>query len=63
MSVPQIIHADQLTKDWPRVEIVDAAGRGWMLVRPYALGNVITRVRLAWGVFTGKYDALMWFKQ
>lgn len=33
---------------------------GWVPVRPLGLASVTNRVRLAWGVFTGRYDALQW---
>lgn len=34
----------------------------WRAARPYNLGGfkLIWRLKLAWGVFTGKFDALKW---
>lgn len=31
--------------------------------RPYAFGPLRTRIRIAWGVFTARYDAVAWHKQ
>ena len=32
----------------------------WRPARPYAISSLIKRFSLAWGVFTGRYDALDW---
>ena len=32
----------------------------WVPARPYGLFSLKNRVKLAWGVFTGKYDAVTW---
>ena len=40
---------------------VDAEIDGrWIKARPIGYSPISTRIRLAWGVFTGKYDALKW---
>ena len=35
-------------------------GKKWVPARPLGLFSLRNRLRLAWGVFTGKYDALQW---
>lgn len=64
MKMPQLIKADHLTQDWPSTT-VDAGddSQFWVLARPLAIGNFMTRLKLAVGVFTGKYDALKWHQQ
>ena len=32
----------------------------WVPARPLGLDCIRYRLRLAWGVFTGKYDAVKW---
>lgn len=32
----------------------------WVPARPYPTGNTLERIKHAWGVLTGKYDALDW---
>lgn len=34
--------------------------QGWKLARPLGMGGLRRRFKLAYGVFTGKYDALKW---
>jgi len=71
MITPQLITADSLAKnDWEQTEVyteklskADTKGRYWVLARPYSIGGIPKRIRLAWGVFTGKYDALKWIEQ
>lgn len=64
MKVPQLIHADDLADDWPQAGLemgpcISSSVR-YVLARPIALGGFITRMRLAWKVFTGAFDALKW---
>ena len=35
-------------------------GPRWIPYRPYTPWKFVTRLRLAWGVFVGRYDALDW---
>ena len=70
MKAPQLITADALAKGWPQAEVkttelshAKTSGRYYALARPLALGGLLTRLRLAWGVMTGKYDALRWIEQ
>lgn len=64
MKMPQLIKADFLRQEWPSTT-ADAGNGGqfWVLARPLAVGNLLTRLKLAIGVFTGKYDALKWYQQ
>ena len=70
MKAPQLITADSLLKEWPQAGVrtkemsrAKTSGKYWVLARPIALGGLVTRLRLAWGVLTGKYDALRWIEQ
>lgn len=60
MRGTSLIGADEL-KSWPASAEV-ARGR-WALARPLGMGGFWHRLRLAWGVFTGRYDALRWERQ
>jgi hypothetical protein len=69
MPVPQLISADSLARDWPMKKVrtkemshAKTSGWYWVLARPMAIGGLLTRARLAWGVFTGRYDALRWIE-
>jgi len=77
-QAPQIILARDLADrefPWPLVKLApktDSVGlttftfsdqETWFPARPLSLGGFLTRVRLAWGVFTGRYDALRWDNQ
>lgn len=70
MGAPQLITADKLTKNWPQAEVTTrelshakTSGRYWVLARPSSTGGLFARIRLGWGVLTGKYDALRWIGQ
>lgn len=62
-QAPQIIHADDLRDDWAMTTQLDGCCEIWTPARPLSCGSFFTRVKLAWGVFVGEYDALKWFKQ
>ena len=32
----------------------------WVPARPLGLGTIVSRLKLAWMVFTGKADAVVW---
>lgn len=57
-GAPNLFLADQL-RDWGVATEID--GR-WVAARPlgYQGWMPLHRLRLAWGVFTGRYDALRW---
>ncbi len=62
MNSPSIYVADRL-RDWPAAtELKD--GR-WVYARPLGFQGFCLRRRwqLAWGVFTGRFDALRWIEQ
>lgn len=54
-----IYNADSLRKDWPQAWLKD--GR-WVLARPLS-GPFVWRLKAAWGVLVGRYDALKWTDQ
>lgn len=60
MRIPIIFYADDVKK-WCHTAERESDGR-WVLARPYALGGlfIIHRIKMAWGVFTGNYDVLIW---
>lgn len=64
---PQVILADRLATGWPSTELKAASTESircfWALARPMSMGGLGQRIRLAWGVFTGRYDALQWVQQ
>ena len=35
----------------------------WVQARPLRCAPILLRIRAAWGVFTGRYDALEWTGQ
>ena len=62
IDVRRLSSMDMLRNNWPLIEFtLPLSGiKYWALARPegyYSLGN---RIKLAYGVFTGKYDALKW---
>ena len=59
MRIPNIKYADDI-KQWDCTTERD--GGKWVCARPYCVGGirVLRRLKLAWYVFTGKYDALAW---
>ena len=42
--------------NWELTNINDS----WVPARPLGAGGLVNRLRLAWLVFTGKVDALLW---
>jgi hypothetical protein len=78
-QTPQIILARDLADridPWPETSYVPEKdennnnnnvaltfSENWFPVRPKPKGGFFTRLELAWGVFTGKYDALKWDNQ
>lgn len=64
-QVPQLIKADHLTQSHPQVKmrVREVYGDVWVLARPMSMGNILTRIKLAWLVFTGECDALKWYRQ
>jgi hypothetical protein len=48
------------TKDGPEALMPDGT---WQLARPYGYFSFLTRLSLAWKVFTGNADVLIWPNQ
>lgn len=46
----------EITHRSPRAYINDK----WVPSRPMGLFSIVSRIKLAWSVFTGKADALVW---
>lgn len=61
MRLANIYHADELTKWECQAEI----GGQWVAARPLGLSglNLISRIKLSWQVFIGKYDVVKWHQQ
>jgi len=57
MRIPGVIHAERLVRDWPQAGLPD--GR-WVMARPLPFYSLTERWRVAWMVFTGRADALIW---
>ena len=60
MRTPQIFTASEIA-NWHVSEEVEAGK--WRPARPcpfWGFRHSLTRIRIAWYVFTGKYDALNW---
>lgn len=57
---PQVINADFFKYSQVSAGILVNGKLKWVPARPLSGGGLITRVRLAWKVFTGEYDALKW---
>ena len=47
-------------KDWGAITMCD--GGSWVLARPlnYKYDSLFYKLKLAWGVVTGKYDVVEW---
>lgn len=58
-DAPAIIHAEELRK-WP---VLKEWNGTWTACRPVSGGGLRDRFRYAWLVFTGRADALVWFRQ
>ena len=62
MRTPELHHADEICFG-PETTIRKHPHNVRVLVRPLSASglNFRQRLRMAWGVFTGNYDALSWF--
>lgn len=63
IRTPELYHADQLGFG-PTTTIDKHPHNIHVLVRPLSMSgiNMLQRLRMAWGVFTGKYDAVRWIE-
>ena len=60
-EVLMIYNADNLSRNWDcETQLSDGA---WVLARPMRCASLWVRLRVAWGVFIGRYDALSWTGQ
>lgn len=59
---PTLHNADVLIRDDVDVRCGLPNGR-WVAARPLGAPTLVQRFKLAWGVFTGRYDALEWTGQ
>jgi hypothetical protein len=60
---PFLHHVELIGNLNNEVFIGDEGSRSWMKARPECPNGcfgIVHRIKLAWGVFTGKYDALLW---
>jgi hypothetical protein len=55
-KAPSLITINNFRKDAPRALI----NNKWVFSRPLGFYGLRSRLRLACGVFTGKYDAFKW---
>lgn len=60
MRTPNLISADDLAKWDCHAEIEDGK---WVAARPLSYIGFLRRLKLAWRVFKGDYDALKWSGQ
>jgi hypothetical protein len=59
MKIPQVVHADDLVKEWP----FHGKNGEWFMARPLPMYTIFERWKCAWLVFTGQADALLWRNQ
>jgi len=62
MRTPLLYKANEI-KHWESYRVVNFNNKNiWIPARPYSICgiNLVQRIMNAWGVFTGKYDALDW---
>ena len=63
---PNLVNAYDLyaQEQWPLKNLlIDSGGHYWEPARPIAMPNLLERLALAWGVFVGRYDAIVWLGQ
>lgn len=58
MRIPNLINVEYINHE--NTVFIDG---WWVRARPESLYRWTKRFTLAWGVFVGKYDALVWYKQ
>ena len=59
-QVPQVIYSDYFSYNAISTGILVNGKLKWVPARPYSYGGLFTRIKIAWKVFTGEYDALKW---
>ena len=63
LPYPGLHHVEDLEKHDCLAEVAVDGNKRWVAARPLGWPSLKSRVCLAWGVFTGKYDALKWEQQ
>lgn len=58
-QVPDVYTADYISKE-SRSTLSEYSSGKWTPARPLSIGGLWIRIKLAFGVFTGRYDALDW---
>lgn len=58
-KAPSLIHADEISSVRSGSSLVFINGK-WVHARPIGHFSLANRIQLAWMVFTGKADALVW---
>lgn len=59
-QTPQLYTPESLDKWDVSVNIGETIKGNWVKARPLSINSLSKRIKLSWGVFTGKYDALHW---
>lgn len=58
---PCIINATQLATDWNcQAQIIQGDKKVWVPARPLGYDSLASRLKLAYMVFRGRADALVW---
>ncbi len=60
MQVPTLYKVSQVTGNQLTQTTTKCVDGSWIPVRPMSIGGVLKRLKLAWFVFIGRYDALDW---
>jgi hypothetical protein len=59
-QTPQLFQADDIRDSETQTQITRQGASCWTASRPLSLPSLRTRLSLAWKVFTGQADALVW---
>lgn len=59
-KAPNLWSLEWLIEQRHRNTLTQIPGHGWVPARPRGYFSLRRRLRLAWGVFTGQYDAVVW---
>lgn len=59
-QTPQKIYADALVESETKVQLQRGGRLCWVPARPEAIQSLRNRFKMAWLVFTGQADALLW---
>lgn len=59
-QTPQELQADTVKESSNQTQVTRQGRSCWTAARPMSMPSLRTRLRLAWKVFTGQADALVW---